>query len=58
MRRFNYAVAQGPAGVEWEADFATCGHCQAQLRVKPSTSGNIIVRILPPCVGCGHYICD
>lgn len=56
--RFNYAYAQGVHGVEWETDLATCGHCNRQMKVKPSTSGNIIVRVLPPCPGCKHYICD
>jgi hypothetical protein len=58
QRRFNYAVAQGPGGVEWEADMATCGHCQKQMKVPPAKEGHIITRVLPPCVGCGHYICD
>lgn len=56
--RFNYAVSTGPAGTEWEADFASCGHCQHQMRVKPATDGHIISRVLPPCPGCGRYICD
>lgn len=57
-QHFNYAISQGPGGVDWEADYASCGHCQAQMRVEPPKDGHIISRVLPPCPGCGRFICN
>lgn len=57
MQRFNYVIVQGPGGIEDEADLATCGHCQAQMRVPPAKDGHVISRVLPPCTGCGKFIC-
>jgi hypothetical protein len=56
-RRFGYLVEQGP-GILRETDTSTCGHCQRVMMVRPSTDGRIIVRVLPPCPGCGKFICD
>lgn len=56
-RRFNYLIETGPTGTVREADFATCGHCQYQMQVQPPKDARIVVRVDPPCSGCGKYIC-
>jgi hypothetical protein len=53
----NYVVVTGPTGVEDESDLATCSHCQKQMRVPPAKNGQIVSRVLPPCNGCGKFIC-
>lgn len=55
-QRLNYLVEQGP-GILREQDLASCGHCQFQMQVQPATNGQVISRVLPPCHGCGKYIC-
>jgi hypothetical protein len=56
-QKLNYVVEKGP-GILREQDLASCGHCQMQMAVKPATHGQIISRLLPPCHGCGKFICN
>lgn len=56
-QRLNYLVVTGPGGIEHEADLATCNHCQMQMAVPPAKDGKVISRVLPPCAGCGKFIC-
>jgi hypothetical protein len=53
-----YLLVAGPQGVERERDTATCGHCQHVMQLPPPKDGRIIVRVDPPCNGCGKFICS
>jgi len=57
MQKANYLIVTGPNGIEDEADLYCCSHCQRQMRVKPAAHGQVISRVLPPCLGCGKFIC-
>lgn len=57
-QRTNYVVVTGPGGIESEMDLATCSHCQFQIQVPPAKDGHVISRVLPPCSGCGKFICS
>jgi hypothetical protein len=57
MHKTNYVIVTGPDGTDDESDLYCCNHCQTNMRIPPPKDGHVISRVLPPCHGCGKFIC-